>query len=39
MAKGSPPEKKKHCCYRKSYSLFLWVTLQKGVDEVSDDDD
>jgi hypothetical protein len=24
---------------RKSYSLYLWVMLQKGVDDVSEDDD
>jgi hypothetical protein len=29
----------KHCNKRKSYSLFLRVTLQKGVVGVSDDDE
>jgi hypothetical protein len=35
--KGSPPEKIP--LLRKSYSLYLWVMLQKGVDEVRVDDD
>jgi hypothetical protein len=24
---------------RKSYSLYLWAMLQKGVDDVGEDDD
>jgi hypothetical protein len=36
-AKGSPSVK--HCNYIKSYSLILRVKLQKGVDDVGDDDD
>jgi hypothetical protein len=31
-AKGSPPEKIP--LFRKGSSLYLWVMLQKGVDEV-----
>jgi hypothetical protein len=36
-AKGSPPEKTP--LLKKSYSLYLRVMLQKGVDEVSEYDD
>jgi hypothetical protein len=35
-AKGSPPEK--NTTSRKSYSLFLCVTLQMGEVEVDDDE-
>jgi hypothetical protein len=36
-AKGSPPEEIQQVT--KSYSLYLWVMLQKGVDEIDEDDD
>jgi hypothetical protein len=36
-AKGGP--QRKTPLLKKSYSLYLWLTLQKGVDDVGEDDD